>query len=740
MSIIMQINPFDFFVDADGDALDAGYIWIGEANKDPRQYPVVVYYDQAATIPAALPLRTSNGYVVRNGSPTFLYVNGNYSVMVLDRRGRQIYYVPDFLMIGTGVAVTSGDLSNSTDPAKGAALVGMMGFNLYDYLRQIRVPIEAFGAKGDYNTSTLTGTDNSGPFALARDSGLKIQLKRDAKYMITQGLTVASGMDWLGDESYSSAIYPNFALPGSVMISTSLTGGAVSGVILKGFTVARIGSNAEHGVILDNINGLTADLRVISDGTALGGAFGVAPFYPRNRPSTNCNVKAVIEYGGNFGLQFGNVDGGTMEVEGSNTMREVIGLEPYVLGRFNFDQSNVSADAITLNAHGLTNGYPLLYANLGNPSIAALNRPDYWYAIVVNANTIKLSHSKEQALVGDNVSLAAFTGTHALLKCGVLRNIRVLQSRITVDDIPASGTLTGIVDVTSASGGYHEGISIDTITVIERNPTSGNHGLFIGGAHNITSNDFVSMGCKLTGVLVDAATINNVFDASGNIAPSPPITCRSENVVINNPFVREFNGVGVRLRNGNTRVKTPFASSGITGCIGLQMEANATSLGSTIEDGLASCPNGTPLSLNNVSGNNRDVGSQDIRNRAIIRVEKQSILKQITGMPNPVVNIFSQNGTVNTYSGNLRILARSTTTDASNQAFYILEIMLSNSGGVPAVSQTFSSGLTSGAAASFPSFTWSIVANQLVATPIGSTSTTATWFFYIDALGDISLT
>ncbi len=116
MSIIMEINPFDFFTDTNGDALDGGKIWIGEANKDPRQYPIIVYYDAALTIPAAMPLRTSNGYVVRNGSPTFLYVDGNYSVMVFDSKGRQIYYVPDFLMIGTGMAVSVEYLESVIDP------------------------------------------------------------------------------------------------------------------------------------------------------------------------------------------------------------------------------------------------------------------------------------------------------------------------------------------------------------------------------------------------------------------------------------------------------------------------------------------------------------------------------------------------------------------------------------------------------------------------------------------------
>lgn len=102
----MEINPFDFFTDTHGDALDDGSVWIGQPNLDPRQYPAIAFYDKESVIPAPMPIRTSNGYIVRNGSPTFLYINGNYSVLVQDKDGRQVYYVPDFLMIGNSSAVS----------------------------------------------------------------------------------------------------------------------------------------------------------------------------------------------------------------------------------------------------------------------------------------------------------------------------------------------------------------------------------------------------------------------------------------------------------------------------------------------------------------------------------------------------------------------------------------------------------------------------------------------------------
>ncbi|WP_457970646.1 hypothetical protein [Acinetobacter calcoaceticus] len=62
-------TPFPIYNDTDGAPLDAGFIFIGQKNKDPISSPIAVFYDAALTMPAENPLRTRNGYVVRNGAP-----------------------------------------------------------------------------------------------------------------------------------------------------------------------------------------------------------------------------------------------------------------------------------------------------------------------------------------------------------------------------------------------------------------------------------------------------------------------------------------------------------------------------------------------------------------------------------------------------------------------------------------------------------------------------------------------
>jgi hypothetical protein len=42
--------PYPYFTDANGNALEAGKIYIGTAGLDPRTNPIAVYQDEALTI------------------------------------------------------------------------------------------------------------------------------------------------------------------------------------------------------------------------------------------------------------------------------------------------------------------------------------------------------------------------------------------------------------------------------------------------------------------------------------------------------------------------------------------------------------------------------------------------------------------------------------------------------------------------------------------------------------------
>lgn len=100
----MVDGAFQVFVELDGTALEGGQIYIGVPYEDPEASPLTVYWDDALTIPAAQPLRTSGGVIVDNGSPRDVFApQSTYSIRVRDRAGRVVWYKP----------VTGGELAAS---------------------------------------------------------------------------------------------------------------------------------------------------------------------------------------------------------------------------------------------------------------------------------------------------------------------------------------------------------------------------------------------------------------------------------------------------------------------------------------------------------------------------------------------------------------------------------------------------------------------------------------------------
>lgn len=85
--------PFPQYFDLDGSPLDGGSIFFGQPNQNPETSPIEVYWDSAGTQPAAQPVRTINGYMVRNGTPANVFVDSEYSVAVKNAYGQLVYYI-----------------------------------------------------------------------------------------------------------------------------------------------------------------------------------------------------------------------------------------------------------------------------------------------------------------------------------------------------------------------------------------------------------------------------------------------------------------------------------------------------------------------------------------------------------------------------------------------------------------------------------------------------------------------
>lgn len=154
-------NPFDFYTDRKGDALDEGYIYVGVANQDPQLFPQAVFFDEALTIPATQPLRSIAGYVVNPGagnSQADVYVAAAYSIRVRDKQGNQVLYSAE-----------------ETDPLSEfiAELGGPNGGDLVGGITDpsIPYPVVLRTIMLDYQTSRfLSGTGDGDPSPAARSA------------------------------------------------------------------------------------------------------------------------------------------------------------------------------------------------------------------------------------------------------------------------------------------------------------------------------------------------------------------------------------------------------------------------------------------------------------------------------------------------------------------------------------------------------------------------------------------
>lgn len=126
MALTQLAPPYPIFTDKSGSPLDNGYLYFGEVNKNPETNPIQVYYDSAFTQPAAQPLRTSNGYVMRNGSPALIYADSQFSVTVRDKNNALVIYSPVGYGIDPASAVT-GSVTVQDQTGDGTTVTFGMG-------------------------------------------------------------------------------------------------------------------------------------------------------------------------------------------------------------------------------------------------------------------------------------------------------------------------------------------------------------------------------------------------------------------------------------------------------------------------------------------------------------------------------------------------------------------------------------------------------------------------------------
>lgn len=228
----LSIQPtYPIFTDIDGQPLEAGYIWLGQANLDPQGNPIQVYWDAALTIPAAQPIRTLGGYPVNSGTPARLYVNSNYSIRVMNKNGSVVYSAQAATERYNGGVISTINASQVVyDPAG----LGAVATTVQTKLRET-VSVKDFGAVGD-GVADDTAAIQAAIDSIAATGG-SVYFPVPAIYLITSQINVTSNHAI----SLISEMGPdNNASPDSyISIGAPITG-AVFNVAARGGFIRRL--------------------------------------------------------------------------------------------------------------------------------------------------------------------------------------------------------------------------------------------------------------------------------------------------------------------------------------------------------------------------------------------------------------------------------------------------------------------------------------------------------------------
>lgn len=213
-----------FYPDTNGLPLQKGQLFFGLPGQNPVTSPVIVYWDQAGTQPAAQPITTINGLPSRNGAPARLWVGGDYSRLVRDSLGRQILYEQSVSPVsGAGGAASVGFTQTAT---------GAGARNVQDKLQERYFSVKDFlcddgqFVKGDGVHDDTTGIQkaiNAACSALSVFTRI-VRFPR-GDYLITAQLAWPDGVVWEGDYGRAAASAGNNAQP------TAIIWGGAAGVI-----------------------------------------------------------------------------------------------------------------------------------------------------------------------------------------------------------------------------------------------------------------------------------------------------------------------------------------------------------------------------------------------------------------------------------------------------------------------------------------------------------------------------
>jgi len=223
----LSVNPpYPIFSEKNGLPLENGYIWIGVANLDPQTNPINVYWDVALTIPAVQPIRTLDGYPSNSGTPARLYVNGNYSIRVLNKNGSLVYNAAQATDRYNGVVV---------DVDANDVQFQQIGTNAIQ--RTVAEKLQESVSVLDFGADNTGATNTTAAINTALSSGAKLVHFPAGTYRIDATVVVPKDVSIVGDGAGATIFNASQAVEANIIDNAHITSPEASYVALPALAV-----------------------------------------------------------------------------------------------------------------------------------------------------------------------------------------------------------------------------------------------------------------------------------------------------------------------------------------------------------------------------------------------------------------------------------------------------------------------------------------------------------------------
>jgi hypothetical protein len=581
----ISITPgYPTFADTDGSPLNDGYVYIGLENQDPITAPTGAFWDKEFQVPADQPLRTSGGYIVRNGTPAAVYTGASYSILVQNKNLVTVYNAPSAVI--TNVTnnveeITQYQGAHATDPIArndGTPLeVGDLYFNTV--INELKVWTGSAwvpASPGAITVQNFTGTGAQTGFNLASApvSENNTQIYIDGVYQQKDTYTVAgatinfstappylSGIEVvtfsiaaLGTVDASNVSYNEGSLGA---VNTSVQAKLRESVSVKDFGAVGDGVTDDTAAIQAALNAANNKTLLFNEGTYLVSK-GVSDYVlevPNSISIVGTEAQVTIKL---------STATGTAYMLGRSTASSHFSMEGIILDGNSTVLTGINCNGVHLPEASIVKSKNNVYLNLKDQGSALGGK-----GIYANNSTLYISEINVENDTFSNITRNAvqtYNGT-----------------QITIKDCYGTGFLTSFTDI----NGQILGVNVRTKCTIKNNVVNCDAAFLLSDSvFSLLGDDVECTGNKVTGggvqIVVHDMTGTTVslrnYVISGNMLWDSKATA----ITINQNSATYGNNSNQQIVVSNNNIYSP-ALTGIS-VVGAYAGSGAT-LGSTVISG-----------------------------------------------------------------------------------------------------------------------------------------------------------